>query len=89
MSLKGRIDSLNEQAKALFKARKRDTIVFIIPWENEKGWIIDVCHDRHGKENTELKKQLEECTTFEELRHELDGYTTNVPNIRRSDEYEV
>jgi len=37
-----------------------------------------------------LLKTLEhKCTTFEELKHGLDGYTTNIPNIRRSDEYEV
>jgi len=88
-SINSRIASINEEARSLFKNRKRDTLVLVVPWDNKKGWIIDVCHYlKKDGENLRLRRKLEACETFEELTEALDGYTTNVPGVMRSDEYE-
>lgn len=89
MSLAKRIERLNFEANQLLREKKSDTLVLVIPNEDGKGWIIDGCHNyKTGKENTALKQRLEACNTFEELINELDGYATNIPNVRRSHEFE-
>ena len=91
MNLTNRIERLNREANELLRKKKSDTLVIIAPSvDSNKEWCIDVCHNtKSGKENTALRQELEACNTFDELVEALDGYTTNVPDVRRSNEYEV
>lgn len=89
MNLRGRIEKLNREANLLLRTKKSDTLVQIVPFD-DNNWSIEVCNDyKTGKENTSLKCRLEACTTFEELVEALDGYTTNIPDVRRSNDYEA
>lgn len=88
MNLNSRIEAITNNANDLLKQKKSDTIVLIVPTDdNEKGFIVDVCHHRSGAEDVELRSRLEACNTFDELTEELDGYATNVPGVKRSNEY--
>ena len=90
MNLTNRIERLNREANELLREKKSDTLVLIAPSvDGDKEWCIDVCHKKNGRENVKLRQKLESCNTFDELVEALDGYTTNVPNVRRSNEYEV
>jgi len=88
LNLTNRINRLNEEANKMLRSKRSDTLVLLVPWDNERGWIIDACHDyKTGEENTMLKNRLEACQTFDDIAKELDGYTTNVPEVGRSGEF--
>lgn len=88
MNLNNRIERMTIQANEILRQKKSDILVLIAPSNNKKGWIVDGCHNyKNGKEDIVLREQLEACNTFDELILLLDGHTTNIPNVRRSNEY--